>query len=125
MNSIKSLLFSLALMLFLSCQPEPEEMKLSTDVLVNVLSDVHLVEGALLSVRPSDKDSLRNLYYGQIYEIHGITAEVFEYDMKLLKSRPKVMESVYQEVMNELNKKELDMKKEKEEAEQEDPKEKK
>jgi len=109
---IKSLLFSLTLLLCLSCQPKPEEMKLSTEILVNVLADVHLSEGALLSVKPSDKDSLRNLYYGQIYEIHGITAESFEHDMNILKSRPKLMESVYQEVMEELNKKEAEIKKE-------------
>lgn len=104
MKSYHLLWFSLILMLtFMACQTEVEEMQIETDVLVKVLADVHLSEGALLSIKPSQKDSLRAVYYQQIYEIHRVTNEAFEHDMDMLKSNPKMMERIYEKVTVELN----------------------
>jgi len=93
---------------FFGCQPKSEPLVIPNDDLINALADIHIVEGALLSIRPVMKDSIRTLYYSQVYEIHGITAESFEHDVDVLKRNPKLMEKVYEKVMAELNKREKD-----------------
>ncbi len=105
------IILSFALVI-LACQPKSEPLLIPSDDLIKALADVHIAEGALLSIRPVVKDSIRDLYYSQIYEIHGITPESFEHDIGLLKLNPKLMEKVYEKVMEELNNRE-DKRKEK------------
>ena len=93
------------LLIFASCEPKPDQLEIPQDTLVMVLADVHIAEGALLSILPAEKDSLKILYYQQIYEIHGIIEEAFEHDVKILKLNPELMEQVYEEVLAELNRK--------------------
>ncbi len=88
-----------------ACQPRQEELMIPDDTLIQVLSDAHIVEGALLSVKPSEKDSLRTLYYQQIFEIHEISEEGFEHDVEVLKIRPKLMEKIYGKVLETLKNK--------------------
>ena len=95
----------LCLFLFLSCQTKTEGLELPEDKLVSALADAHIIEGALLSVIPSKKDSLRELYYQQIYEIHGISGQAFEHDVEFLKINPKMMDEVYEKVLKELDRK--------------------
>ena len=98
-------LLLLCLFLIFSCQSETEKLELSEEKLVPVLADVHIIEGALLSVFPSQKDSLRELYYQQVFEIHGISEKSFEHDIELLKMNPKLMDQVYEKVLKELDQK--------------------
>jgi DNA-directed RNA polymerase subunit F len=102
----------LGLLLFLSCQTKIEGLELPEDKLVTALADAHIIEGALLSVFPSKKDSLRELYYQQIYEIHGISEQAFEHDVEFLKINPKMMDEVYEKVLKELDLKGKEDKKE-------------
>jgi len=99
-----------------ACNEKTEELRIPPETLVEVLADVHLVEGALLSIRPAQKDSLKKLYYSQVYEIHEISDKDFEHDIKILKFNPKKMERIYEKVMEELNRKDAELKKESEET---------
>ncbi len=107
------ILIALMLTLAFSCTQKAEKLEIEHETLVKVLADVHISEGALLSVRPAEKDSFRILYYNQIYDIHQISGADFEHDMDVLKRDPKLMERIYEKVMEtleamekEINKKE-------------------
>lgn len=109
----RAILFKLMLLLvFVACTKKTEQLSLEKEVLIQVLADVHLAEGALLSVRPAQKDSLKEVYYNHIYEIHEVSFNDFEHDMKILKFNPKMMENIYEKVMEELNQKEKELEKE-------------
>ncbi|MFT7605055.1 MAG: hypothetical protein ACI8VT_002648 [Saprospiraceae bacterium] len=95
----------ICLFLILSCQPKPDMLEIPQEKLILVLADVHFSEGALLSIYPSQKDSLRDLYYQQIYQIHEISEQAFEHDVTLLKFNPKLMEEIYEKVLEELDSK--------------------
>ena len=110
----KQILFLLILCSFVSCVEESETLLTPPEKLVNILVDIHFVEGAMLSVRPAEKDSMRDYYYNQIFEIHGIEEEDFDQDMDILKSNPDMMEKVYDKVIENLG--EMDEKAKKEDV---------
>lgn len=93
-----------------SCQKQDEKLRIDPETLVIVLADVHIAEGAVLAIKPSHKDSIRNFYYHQIYEIHGVEAAAFEHDIEVLKQNPKMLEFIYEKVSKELDQRSKDLK---------------
>ncbi len=101
------------MVLFLySCRSGVEKTEIPQELLIQVLVDVHFAEGALLNARLSDRDSLRKLYYAQIFEIHQIRESDFENDMTILKYNPKELEQLYERVLEEIKEKEEEINKE-------------
>ncbi len=78
--------------------------------MVDILIDVHLVEASLLGYSDEMKDSLSQLYYNQIYEIHSISKDSFLIEMDYLKHHPDYMGHVYEKVMEEIDKREAELK---------------
>ena len=78
--------------------------------MINILVDIHLVEASLLGFSEEQKDSLSDLYYHQIYEIHSITEDSFLNEMKFLKSHPDYMIETYEKVLEEISKRENELK---------------
>lgn len=89
------------------CSSEPA-LPLSKEKLVDVLMDVHVAEAALNQVPAGPrKDSLAELYYNQVAEIHGIHRENLDTSLAILQRNPGLMKAVYQEVLAEVEKKRL------------------
>lgn len=88
---------------FLSCQERPVELLIAEDKLVNVLADTHMAEAAIQNLIKSDKDSVGEVYYQQIYEIHGIAEADFEQTMTILREDPIRMEKIYNQVLEKLS----------------------
>lgn len=89
--------------LMVSCNEKPDKMMIPEETLVSVLADVHVAEGALLSIDHTQKDSLKSIYYQQIFEIHSVSDTAFAHDMTILKNNPEQMEIIYEQVMKKIN----------------------
>ncbi len=96
-----SFLFMMSLFMA-SCEDKGISLTIPDDVMRKVLADVHMAEGAILNVRYENKDSMREVYYSQIYEIHGISEEAFRSDMEYYQDRPEELEDLYELVIKDL-----------------------
>lgn len=85
-----------------SCGPRSAPLPLDEDKLVKVLIDVHVAEAALQSLRGQTKDSISNIYYGQIFQIHDMSQADFEAAMLILRDDPWRMEALYAKIMAEM-----------------------
>lgn len=69
---------------------------------MKVISDAYLVESAVQHYTKDVKDSMSDLYYGQLYEIHDITEEDFQVSLDIVKKYPEILDSLYQNVSDHL-----------------------
>ena len=89
---------------------EPDQPSISQEKMIDILIDVHLIEASLLGFSEEQKDSLSLAYYDQIYQIHSISEEEFIEGMEYLKGHPDYMTKTYEKVLEEIDKKEAEMK---------------
>ena len=87
-----------------------ERPTIPKEKMVNVLVDIHLIEASLLGFSDEQKDSLTQLYYGQIYEIHSISEDSFLTEMDFLKQHPKYLEETYKKILEEIDRREAELK---------------
>lgn len=88
----------------LACQKAAPEPTIDRTKLIGVLIDVHLAEAAIANVFGSARDSLAVVYYDQIYEIHQIDSTIFQEQVSILRKNPVYMRTLYEDVLNEVNK---------------------
>lgn len=86
-----------------AAQQAPTGKMLPAEVMVKVLADAHVAEAALQNIHGPRRDSLAALYYGQIFAIHGITKEDFEYTYDRMRQQPELLDEIYGEVMARLD----------------------
>lgn len=104
-NKLKIILFYFVF-LILSCGTKTEELPINEEKMVNIFMDVHVAEAVLQSLTMELKDSMAEVYYQQIYEIHQISKEDFEKTIHLLRENPLRLERLYSKVIAGLGKKE-------------------
>jgi hypothetical protein len=95
-------LFAAVFVVFSACKPAPATLNMPEEQLVNVLADVHIAEAAIQNLRGETKDSTANLYYDQIYTIHGVTETQFLEAIDILQENPILMDQVYAQVLEKL-----------------------
>ena len=80
---------------------------LTHDEMVKVLVDVHLAEAALFQQQGKGKDVkvYSKYYYDAIFREHKITRKQFDESLKYYQDHLKEFESVYQDVLTALSKK--------------------
>jgi hypothetical protein len=104
---------ALLLSVFSSCTymgDEKPKNVLSKDTMAVVLADVHMAE-ALLFVRNIYGDQGNQTvgsHYEYIYKIHHITRQQWEISYKYYSEHPAELSKIYDEVLNILNKKEVE-----------------
>lgn len=103
----RALFFFLILLFFGACQPE-SQLSISNEKMIAVLVDVHVAEAAMQNLSNNQKDSIAQVYYGQIYQIHGLTKEQFAADIDYVTHHPKLMENLYSKVLENLGKREAE-----------------
>lgn len=86
----------------LSCQQEEIKPQIADDEMVKILTDLHISEAAILSLNQKLKDSVSNVYYQQIFEIHGVTDSVFYQDLEILRNDAKRLEEIYNKVIDKI-----------------------
>ena len=76
--------FCCILFLF-SCQEKQGETPvLSDEKLARIMADLNIAEAATIGLSGYSKDSLMKVYYGQVFEIHGATPEIYEKDLRII-----------------------------------------
>ena len=109
-NSKPYIHFLLPLLLLTSClSKQTESLPISQEKLVAVLLDVHVAESALaLQQGGVKKDSLANLFYDQVSEIHQVDREVLDTCLAILQRNPELTKEIYEKVVETLEKKRLE-----------------
>ena len=87
-----------------SCKEEQTKLPIPQEALENILTDIHLAEAAMQYTADEKRDSLEEVYYGQIFEIHNVSREVFLECMAILESDPRRNSIIYQNLMDGLEK---------------------
>ncbi len=99
----------LALFLCLACQRKEKPFPLDDEQIVQILMDVHLAEAAMANIGGTLKDSLAEVYYGQVYSIHGIDQTLFDSLMNYLQNHPEHMDSLYNRVLQRMEEQRLNV----------------
>ncbi len=97
----------MVIVLFSSCYQEiPVTQPTMTPAeLVPVLKDIHLAEGLLTEVmNKQEKDSLARLYYAEIFRKHDVDTADFDQSMHAIIGQPILLDSIYEAVIQALNK---------------------
>ncbi len=104
----KTSFFLMVLLSFLltSCGNNKELTKEEAK-LVDIIADIHLVEASLQRTSSFVRDSMAEVYYDQLAEIHGMKRAVYEAKIEELNNHPKRLELVYIKVIEKLNKAEV------------------
>ncbi len=94
--------------------------KLPSDILppetmVQILADVHMADAVAETKAQAgmNEEQLTKGYYGMIYKTRGITAEQFHSSMKYYDSEPLWVNKIYDDVQQELSKREANISQEK------------
>lgn len=103
-------LFTLCVMIVMSCHSKAKEMPIDENKLINILVDVHVAEAAMQEYASPKKDSIGKVYYQEIFSLHHVTEEAFIKSMYLLRQDPEEMETVYKAVVAELERREKEVK---------------
>ncbi len=86
----------LLLLVFNACQPkEVVTFEIEKEKMIRILIDLHVAEAAMQNKTALVKDSLVQLYYDQIFEIHEVEEKVFRADLDKLKSSAKLTQEYY------------------------------
>lgn len=99
----KSFLVFYGLCICFSCTSSGASLPIADDKLVDILCDVHIMEGALQNRSNDDKDSIAKMYYQQIYDKHDIKEQQFIETLEKLELDPKKMGSIYGEILIRLD----------------------
>ncbi len=95
--------------LIVSCQEKDASYKIEEEVMVSILLDIHVGEAATQQGDVSQRDSLRILYYNQIFEIHEVSKKVYEEDMELLKRDAEKLAELYDKVIERLKERKAEL----------------
>jgi len=120
MMPVKTVRFSIVLLLLMSCVSKEEvKLTLKEDTVRQAFIDVSLAEQALAKANFSEKDSLRDLYRNQISKIHKTPFSEIEYNLSLVQKDVRLFKEfneAYRDTLASLNKdkKKSDIKKAKE-----------
>ena len=82
-----------------------ENLPLKEITLCDILTDIHVAEGAVDNESAEMKDSITRLYYPQIFDKHGIKQWQFDSAMSMMSVNPLLMERVFKKVIENIKKK--------------------
>jgi hypothetical protein len=100
----------LAMSLLGGCANEKfESLPVSNEQMVAMLMDVHIAEAALANVQGGPrKDSLANLYYGQVAAIHHVERATLDTCLNILQRNPDLSKDIYEKLVENIEKKRLE-----------------
>jgi hypothetical protein len=101
MKKMQKVLPVLIFLSFISCEERPS-CTIPEDQLVMVLGDMQVAEAAAQSLIGAVKDSVLEVYYGQIFSIHGVERASFEQCFDELQRDPQRLSLLYEKVIEEL-----------------------
>ncbi len=97
----KFVLIGAFLFLGLSCSNRTE-LPIPKEQLIPVLTDIHIVEALLLPMDKRSKDSMTDVYYQQVFDIHQVSKSDFDATMEILRKDPMITQVIYNEIVDTL-----------------------
>lgn len=104
----RKLLFALLIWTGFTACSEEWVWPMEEPELVNLLVDLHIAEAAANNLHGTQKDSIIQLYYHQVYQIHGVDSASFDRIYNQLEAQPTLFEHVYEEVVEEIGRREAE-----------------
>lgn len=70
---------------FCACQPATvEQATLSDEKLAQIMADLSVADAATNGLSGYAKDSLVQVYFKQVFEVHGASLEIYEKDLRIV-----------------------------------------
>ncbi len=66
------------------CGPNLEQPTLSDEKIARVMADLYIAEAATTGLAGQTKDSLTQIYYNQVFQIHELTPAEYEKNLQIL-----------------------------------------
>jgi hypothetical protein len=132
MHSSTGPMFTLAIVVFLmisgamvftGCKQKPEarpgEKILPDTTMIAVMTDMYLVEGVMIQLEYIQQKEQGSAvpYYNAIYQKYGVDRESFIKSLEYYTEDPEHLDRIYDRVIQNLGKKQLELRKEEEKAE--------
>ncbi|MEM9918036.1 MAG: DUF4296 domain-containing protein [Bacteroidota bacterium] len=96
--------FIIVFLLLITACKEETKLEVPAEDLAKVLRDVHIAEAAANDIPDMAlKDSVLRVFYGQVYEMHGMDSAELHHNIELMKQDPVLTREVYVKVLDELN----------------------
>lgn len=102
--------FILFSILLFSCENEnrqgsiDSEQLLSEKQMIDILTDVHIVEGAKIGRKIMGDTLMMDAYYRKIFSKHKIDKKQLDENYRYYSSDPEKMDGIYEKVLDNLNK---------------------
>lgn len=72
-------------MFVIACQQkQTEQPSLSDATIAQIMADLHVAEAATTGLGGYEKDSLTHMYFKQVFEIHGVSKDEYERDVRII-----------------------------------------
>jgi|LauGreDrversion4_2_1035121.scaffolds.fasta_scaffold754131_1 hypothetical protein len=79
------LFFSIPALLLQGCQGENSQSQdISDEKIARIMADLYIAEAATIGMTGYSKDSLMQVYYNQVFEMHGTDKVVYENNLRLI-----------------------------------------
>jgi hypothetical protein len=88
-----------ALVLLISaCGDKAEKPTIPEDKMVRIMGDLIVADAATANFSGYQKDSLSQVYYKQVYDMHGITLETYEKNLRIYSNNIEQMEQISKQI---------------------------
>ena len=87
--------FVCLLSLFIACQSKPsEQASMGDEKIARIMADLSIADAATTGLSGYRKDSLMQVYFKQVFEIHSTTLESYEKDLRIVAQDLSRMEAI-------------------------------
>lgn len=84
-NAVKACILVAILSAMSACATKNlEAPTLPDEKIARIMADISVADAATNGLAGPEKDSLMQIYFKQVFEMHGTTAEVYEKDLRLI-----------------------------------------
>ena len=90
----------------IACVDDPPQLPVERDVVVRLLTDMHVAEATVKQIYPDKRDSMAHIYFNQILKIHELDESGYDSLMNFLHQNPGIMEEIYNEVVEKIGERE-------------------
>ncbi len=78
------LLLTIIAGIYMACRQQMEQPSLSNATIARIMADLHVAEAATTGLGGYEKDSLTQVYFKQVFEIHGVPKEEYERNIRII-----------------------------------------
>ncbi len=88
-------LCTLLLLIFMACHPAVlEKPTLSEEKMVQIMADLATAEAAVMNLTGTTKDSMNKVYFNQVLEMHHLSLEEYEKNLRAYTSDIPTLERI-------------------------------